>query len=70
MTESTITITKIVSNTIETLTDNYIAIAVITTFLYMSLKQIPVPEALIMMVGFVIKYYFDKKNGSTNNNEK
>lgn len=66
MTENATTITKIISGTIERLTDNYIAIAVITAFLYMAIKQTPIPEALVMMTGFVIKYYFDKKNGNNN----
>ena len=71
MTESTntptSTITEIVSGTIEKLTDNYIAIAVITTCLYMAVVQTTAPEWLIMMAGFVIKYYFDKKNGNGGN---
>lgn len=69
MTESTVTTTvaEIISGTIEKLTDNYIAIAVISTCLYMAVKQLTAPEWLIMMAGFVIKYYFDKKNGNVEN---
>lgn len=54
-----------VSEIVEKLTDNYIAIAVITVCLYMAIVQKEAPEWLIMMAGFVIKYYFDKgmKNG-------
>jgi hypothetical protein len=53
-----------VSEIVEKLTDNYIAIAVITVCLYMAIKQITAPEWLIIMAGFVIKFYFDsKKNG-------
>ncbi|MDP2754427.1 MAG: hypothetical protein Q8P40_08565 [Nitrospirota bacterium] len=70
MTDSATTITEIVSGTIEKLTDNYIAIAVITTCLYMAVMQITAPEWLIMMAGFVIKYYFDKKNGNGNEGAK
>ncbi len=58
-----------ISQTIEKLTDNYIAIAVITTCLYMAVMQLIVPEWLIMMAGFVIKYYFDNKmSGNGNGN--
>ena len=68
MTETTTTITEIVSGTIEKLTDNYIAIAVITTCLYMAVMQLTAPEWLIMMAGFVIKFFFDsKKNGNGGN---
>lgn len=72
MTETTTTITKTISGMIEKLTDNYIAIAVITTFLYMMVKRIDTPESLVMMVGFVIKYYFDKgeKNDNINTNKE
>ncbi len=46
---------------IDELTDNYIAIAVITTALAMAIMQINVPEWLILLAGIVIKFYFDGK---------